>query len=242
MLRDEDRELIEKHINEVISTDESMKLTDRLLEDPDVQEHLDEQIKMVSILESEEKKELRKVIIDTIDRAPRHISHFQSYWRHYAAACALLIIVASVLFVIRSQSQSPQEKAIAAFSPYPVTGTSRSDEAIDEGLKLYREGNYHEAIDQLQSKADLQDPDNPYNLIIGSAYFQQRIWPTARIYFAPGTRSSDAIIRNEALWNEALTLTASDNAQATVSLRKIAENPGPHQQEAAQLLKVLEAR
>lgn len=241
MLQDSDRILIEKAVNDMLTDEEHVKLMDRMLEDPEVKEHMEEQTRMVSILAKEDHEALRNVIRHTIDHAPKQIGHFQQYRTYYVAACVAMVLVAvTALFLLLSASKSPKELAIAAFIPYPAGGTSRSEASVDEGLKLYEAGNYPEAIAQLHTQADLKNSENIYNLIIGSAHFQQEHWPMARIFFAPGTQSKDVIIRNEALWLEALTMLASENVQTINKLRAIANNAGPHQKQAAKLLKTLE--
>ena len=240
MLQESDRTLVEKYINDLLSSEEEALLKERVQAEPAVKNLLEEQLKMVQILRSADEDALRNQIRNTIEMSSAKSGHITRYWTYYAAASVTLLVIAlGVFFLLPNTKLSLQQVAISAFEPYPAGGTSRGNTTIDKGIQLYEKQQYVEANIQLSQFADHDDPDNLYNLIVGSAYFQQRQWLAAVIYFEIGTKSTDAIIRNEALWFEALTLLATEDERYLPKIQNIADQPGPHQQEASELLQYL---
>ncbi|MEM7297043.1 MAG: hypothetical protein AAF391_02125 [Bacteroidota bacterium] len=213
----EEIELIEQYIKGQLSDDEMKSVDDRLLSDPVFKESYEQQRALMEGIVQAERARLKNVLQNE-DRKKFN------YW--YAVAAMIPLLIAAYFFIVSGSGN--QELFDDYYEPYgvyefgEVRGSDSTDTKEVEAFALYKNAQYHEALDGIAdlvesnkkegyyvylaiSQIELGQLDEASNSLdsvsSASQYFQIAQWYKALIYLKTD-RVEEAKILLESLSKE----------------------------------------
>lgn len=238
-MTEEDYLLIDKKLNNELTSDEVRAFEQRYAQDPAFAEEYLLQQQLVDTLCSQHAQQLKEEMKTLHEEVKAERRRHRYRWAYaVAAAIALLLVAGAAFFYFRA----PTSEALysAYYYPYRAKVMSRGTlpERRNRAEDLYSEGNFTAAIPILK---DLSVSDSimadRWRLILGNAYLQSDSIPQAIQQFERVASSENAEYRQFARWYTALSHLKTGNQAATrAALQPIAEQPGLFQLRAQQLL------
>jgi len=237
MLSEKELKLIESYYDGSLSGEELSSMEKKLMNDSDLKRAYEAQHQLVHALKVHERENLKNQIKDRLSSRPKTFKRDKKPMYYYMAAAVTVLLVAVIGFQTwNTPSKSYQEIAEAYFEPYPIKPGARSADDLSEGLLLYQNELFANALPLVTPLGDLNDPDNEFNLVIASAYMAIGEGRQAIPWAQATAASNDELLNNHATWYLALAYLASDVNRSTALLTQISAVAGPYQKNAKKLL------
>lgn len=159
------------------------------------------------------------------------------YWA--VAAIAVILIPIILLF----NQPGADDLFVAYYQPYPISQVSRDagGQKLSEGLSLYHQERYSEAIVALEAVTDPSSATKLENLAIACSYLSLKQSNEALSWLLPLTNSANDTLREHADWYTALAYLQSEQEEpARKALQQIAESKSIWAVKATNLLNELD--
>ena len=243
-MTEEDYLLIDKKLNNELTSDEARAFEQRYAQDPTFAEEYALQQHLVDTLRSQHARQLKQEMKKLHEEVKAERRRHRHRWAYaVAATIALLLVAGAAFFYFRA----PTSEALysAYYHPYRadplVRGESDSTFSYDQAVQLYRTGQYPDAIPLLEHLlvVDTTHRDKVL-LLLGNSHLNGGGLSSAIAYFQQATTSPNPAIQKFATWYLALSYLKNDNISAARPLlESIASHPGMYQAKAKELLKEL---
>ena len=160
-----------------------------------------------------------------------------------SVAASILIIVTAIFVLRQNSTQLHKDLFVAYFEDFPAKPSTRgiSNDSLTYFSQLYELKKYTEALPGLLRYAQVDDPNNYYNLNVACIHLNLNKSELARSWSRSTQKSNDKILREYSIWYTALSyLQSGDNSNASKYLEKLIELEGFQFDEAVELRKELE--
>lgn len=245
-LPEQDRELIEKYIDGLLSPTEVEQLKVRLEQESLLAKELAQLELMTFTLREQDKIETKKELKELFNQHKKEnkptIRRRLTYSYLVAASVGLVAMVLS-FYVLNTTSTPPQlfEEYYQAFPAQPITRNGNKNE-LRQAVKLYKARKYQEALPLLLKIIEERPDEFQYNLLVGSCYLSQKEFSLSEQWFKSFLNSSDPLLKMHSQWYLAMTYLAQSKLNEAVPLlRTLARQDSAYQQEAQILLEKLDS-
>lgn len=228
------RELIDKYLQNKIDEGDLHKLEQLFEDKPGIKRLVAEEKKLVSALETNKIIDLRQHLMSVSSKTPASHKKKNGFW---LAAASVSVLVASMVYFFYFSGSSPSLYD-QYYDPYPAVGIQRSaNSEADDGLTLYTNGQYKEALLAFDSINFSARP--AYYLFKGNCHLQlNQVDEAIESFNMLINESEDVILMQHAQWYLALAyLKGSQKGELTVLLQGIDKSNGIYSKEAKALLK-----
>ncbi|MEL6562522.1 MAG: hypothetical protein AAFQ94_30410 [Bacteroidota bacterium] len=231
-----EQDLIDKFLSNDLSDNEQKDLKSMLNDNPQFLKEVVHQGHLSDVLKNEYDEALKADLLTKVPLLPERKEKAISLF-YYAAAAVSLIFVSILVFAL-IQNNDEKDLISEYFEPYPVYSVERGETSSGiDGVEAYESGNYQKALDHFEQYGNLYQPDNRFNLVIGSSYLGLKQGGEAIRWFTPALSSDDKVIFNVANWNMALSEYLVNPDLAYKRFQSIAGDAGPYQKKAQAILK-----
>lgn len=245
-------EQIEDFISGQLSGDEKKSFQQQLTEVPELAAEVSFRQDIEQALNDEAALDFQKLVQEKgaaylAGRTGGKVRQLRSFNRLFAIAAAVLVLVASAVFVWQQFTSTPvsgPELYAAYFEPYPLDQTQRgesdaSDAIFEQGVQLYRSANYDEAITAFEEVAAADQQDVVTAFALANAYLNAEPAKSAAalVQFQKIIDHNRSVFVYRAKWFSALIhLQNEDLAQAKPLLQEVANSSDNLREKAEDLL------
>ena len=233
--------LIDKKLDEDLTPDEAQAFDQRCAHDPEFAEEYALQQQLIDTFRAHHPQRLKaemKALHQEV-KSERQIQHRK---RIYAIAATITLLLVATIAFFYFRPPSPEALYAEYYHPYQAKFVVRGAPSAQKGSQaedLYDAGQLATAIPLLGELSETEQGAlaDRWRLILGNAYLQSDSIPQAIRQFERVTKSSNGEYQEFAKWYTAMSLLKAGDTQAAENiLQPIANQPGPFQDKARQLL------
>lgn len=240
-------EYIDSYFQQMLDPEEIRRFEQKITDDPEFADEVAFYLSAKQSLKSEaaeEKKEWfrqllaqqRSVVDINRNRGAKRA------WIYRVAAAAAIVLAFSAWYLFFFKPASPKQMAenyiSENFTTLPVKMDARTD-SIQDGLRLYNDERYDEALKQFKSIAERGEENDIINRNIGIIYLRLSNYDSALHYFKQF--QNDTLYANPSLFYQALTLLKrnlpGDKQRAKELLQQVVKEDLDKKEYAEQWLK-----
>ena len=241
MLTDKEYSLIERYFDHGLNSIEREEFKIRLQSDEEFKNETQHQETLITALKNRHENNLRKQLKESLSKQDIKVKHNHRF-RYYSIAASITIgLLFLSYYFFFYQNKNTEEIFISYFEVFPITPATRDDsDSLNIGILLYQSGDFTESLRHLIPSGNMNDPENEFNLAIGSAYLALGKSEESISWFEINTKSTDNSIQDYAEWYIALA-HLSMGSEKTVSLfDKIVESNSPYKNYSKRILEDLQ--
>ena len=245
-------DLIEKYLDQKMSTGERQQFEEQLKNDPALKEELELHRQVSATLKGEKVHELRSILTDvdknwgTEKTSQKGVARTINFRRVIAiAATVLLLVMAYQMFFIGGQSISNEQLFADNFQPYQMLLSQRNLSAeeknatLENAISAYSKGDFQTASDAFQLLSENEPDDISYQFYSAVAQLGAEKNETAITIFSNIISTQSNPFKEQSQWYLALAyLQIEKTDDATKALQTIQKGQYKHK-EAQQILKQL---
>ncbi len=218
MIREDDKALIEKFIDNDLTAEElllfnSRKKDSAFLNELKFQQTVVESIQLIH--RKEERSRLKNMLMKPAPKS-KPVLHLK-HWLGIAAS--IILLVATIFFVSRNTA-TPQSLYVTYYKPYPINLT-RDETQLMPAFTAYYSQNYEEAsvlLEELLSQKDNDFSLSRTHILLGNCYLNTDRLDKALVHFKAAMNSDDPILKQHGQWYYALVLLRQDKIDETSQL------------------------
>ncbi|WKN44080.1 tetratricopeptide repeat protein [Tunicatimonas pelagia] len=238
--------LIDRKIDGQLDSDEELRFSQKLKQDPEFAEAYELQKSAITALRSHQ-YQTRKQEVKSLYENVKARRQKQRKIRVYAvAAGAALLLLSSAVYLLFLRPATPQALYAAYYNPYPADPLLRGDNSspYEQANYWYQQEDYPKALlywqEALNQDTLAQVASERIRLLLANCYLQTEQPGKAIEVLQPLRSASDTVLRQYGAWYLALAhLKAGQPGSAKEVLQTIAQQPGLYQTTAHELLEKL---
>lgn len=236
-----DKELIERYLDEGMTSEEMMSFEKRLNADSELLDELTMQKMAIQALRKNEsiKSELREIFGEVKSEQITPKSNRSFYW----AAAAVLLIVSVFSIYYFSGTKDYNDIYLSYYHPLAATDVTRNEGAVandtelSKAMDLYRQGEYTLAGQKFETLTSSDNSIDKWWVYLANCYMNTGELSKAREALERAFQTESNFTKQQAQWYlSLLNLKEGHIAQARIDFEKIYSGGGVYERHAKSIL------
>ncbi len=232
-----DLDLVRGYVNGTLPEVQLKALEERLEQDQSFAEEFEQQKELVESVVHFNRTQLKQQLSSEDQTTPNSKTLDPGRRRWWLAAASLLLMAVAGYFLLWDQVDS-KELFTEYYQPYynVLSDNQRSGNGVSNAMKWYDQGDYAQALESLSSESFEAD-EQLLSFYKGICYLELDQIDQAESVFASLKQQPDFELQQAAHWYLGLSYLKADNlVNARSVFQELADNEGPYQQRALEIL------